>query len=48
MSRRVSRPSPSFVVSCIALFVALSAAAVALPGRNTVDSGDVRTEALKS
>jgi hypothetical protein len=48
MNRRAARPSPSFVISCVALFVALSAAAVALPGRNSVNSGDVRNEALKS
>ncbi len=44
----IKRISPSFVVSSLALFVALSGAAMALPGTNTVNSGDVVNESLKS
>lgn len=48
MSIPRGRPSPSFVLAAIALFVALSGAAIALPGKNTVDSGDIRKNAVKS
>ena len=40
------RPTPSFVVSCIALFVALSAQAVALQGQNGVKSDDIAPGAV--
>jgi hypothetical protein len=40
------RPSPSLVISCIALFVALSGSAVALQGKNSVDSGDIKPGAV--
>ena len=42
------RISPALVLSVVALFAALSGAAVALPGMNTVQSNDVINEALKS
>jgi hypothetical protein len=35
------RPTPSFVISCLALFVALSGTAVALSGHNRVKSDDI-------
>lgn len=46
-SLRRWRPTPSFVVSCMALFVALSGSAVALQGRNTVASDDIKPGAVK-
>src|SRR5437763_4383158 len=36
------------VVGYLALFIALSATAYALPGRNTVDSGDIKTGQIKT
>ena len=42
------RPSPAFVVSMIALLIALSGTALALPGTNTVNSGDIVDETIKS
>ena len=47
-SRAWRRPSPSFVISCIALFVALSASAIALPGKNTVESDDIKPDVVTS
>lgn len=47
MSKRLRRPSPALVIALIALFAALSGAAIALPGKNTVDSGDVKKNTLK-
>jgi hypothetical protein len=44
----VRRPSPALVVSMVALFVALSGSAVALQGRNSVDSGDIINQEVKS
>src|SRR5215207_7403366 len=35
------RPSPAMAVAFIALLAALSGTAIALPGSNTVDSGDI-------
>jgi hypothetical protein len=35
------RPKPAMIVAFIALVAALSGSAVALPGKNTVDSGDI-------
>ena len=43
-----ARPSLSLVISIVALVVALSGVAVALPGKNTVNSGDVVNNSLKS
>jgi len=41
------RPSPSMVVAFVALLAALGGSAVALPGKNTVDSRDIRKGAVK-
>ena len=43
---RAWRPTPSFVVSCISLFVALSGTAVALQGQNSVKSDDIAKGAV--
>lgn len=42
------RPSHATVVAYLALFVAIGGTAAALPGQNTVNSGDVKNETLKS
>jgi hypothetical protein len=42
------KPSPAMVVAFVALLAALSGTAIALPGRNTVDSGDLRRGAVKN
>jgi hypothetical protein len=42
------RPSPAMAVAFVALLAALSGTAVALPGKNTVDSGDIKKNAVKS
>jgi len=48
MRRSTSRrPSPAMAVAFVALLAALSGTAVALPGRNTVDSGDIRNGQVK-
>ncbi len=48
MTRLFSRtPSPALVVAFIALLAALSGTAVALPGKGTVDSGDLKRGAVK-
>jgi hypothetical protein len=41
------RPSPAMVVAFVALLAALSGTAVALPGKNTVDSGDIKKANVK-
>ena len=45
---RRGRPSPAMAVAFVALLAALSGTAVALPGSNTVDSGDLRRGAVKN
>ena len=40
------RPTPSFVISCLALFAALSGSAVALQGANAVKSDDIAQGAV--
>jgi hypothetical protein len=40
------RPTPSFVISCTALFVALSGSAIALQGQNGVKSDDIANGAV--
>ena len=40
--------APALIVSGVALFAAITGAAVALPGTQTVNSGDVKNESLKS
>jgi len=46
-SSRIPRPSAAMSVALIALIVALSGTAVALPGNNTVDSGDITNGQVK-
>jgi hypothetical protein len=46
-SRRVARPSPTAAVSVLALLITFSGVAGALPGKDTVDSGDVKKNSLK-
>jgi hypothetical protein len=41
-------PSPGLTVAVVALIAALSGTAVALPGKNTVDSGDIKKGAVKT
>jgi hypothetical protein len=41
------RPSPSMAVAFVALVAAVAGTASALPGKNTVDSGDIRKGAVK-
>lgn len=41
-------PSPALIVATVALVLALSGAAVALPDKNTVDSGDIERGAVGS
>jgi hypothetical protein len=42
------RPSPALVISTIALFVAIGGVAGALPGKNSVDSGDIKNNQVRS
>jgi hypothetical protein len=44
---RMRRPSPALVVAVIALVAALGGAAVALPGRNSVTSNDIKRHNVK-
>jgi hypothetical protein len=48
MLRLFTRHVRSNVVGYIALFVALTGTAIALPGRNSVDSGDIRNGQVRS
>jgi hypothetical protein len=41
------RPSPAMVVAFVALLAGVGGTAAALPGKNTVDSGDIRKGAVK-
>ena len=41
------RPSPAMAVAFVALLAALSGTAVALPGKNTVNSGDIKNGQVK-
>jgi hypothetical protein len=43
-----NRPSPAMAVAFVALLAALSGTAIALPGTNTVDSGDIQNGAVKT
>jgi hypothetical protein len=47
MHRFSRRPSPAMAVAFIALLAALSGTAMAIPGKNTVDSGDIKKGAVK-
>ena len=40
--------APALVISLVALFAATSGAALALPGTETVNSGDIKNESVKS
>jgi hypothetical protein len=40
--------APALIISLVALFAALSGAALALPGTQTVNSGDIKDNAVKS
>jgi hypothetical protein len=42
------RPSPAMVVAFAALVAALSGTSIALPGKNTVDSGDIVNSSVRS
>ncbi len=42
------RPSPALVVALVALFAALSGTAMALHGRNSVNSGDIKRGQVKT
>ena len=47
--RAMKKPSPALVISVIALIVAVgSSGAIALPGKNRVDSKDIKKGAVKS
>ena len=41
------RPTPAMAVAFVALLAALSGTAVALPGTNSVDSGDIKNKRLR-
>jgi hypothetical protein len=41
------RPSPAMAVAFVALLAALSGTAVALPGKNRVDSGDIKNNVIR-
>jgi hypothetical protein len=43
-----SRPSPAMAVAFVALLAALSGTAIALPGTNSVDSGDIKNNVVRS
>lgn len=43
-----SRPSPAMAIAFVALFAALAGGAVALPGNNSVTSGDIKNGQVKS
>ena len=45
---RARRISPALVLSVVALFAALSGAAVAMPGQSTVNSGDIKDEKVQA
>ena len=47
LGKRVRRPSPALIVAVIALVTALTGAAVALPGRNSVTSNDIKPKNVK-
>jgi hypothetical protein len=42
------KPSPAMAVAFIALLAALSGTAVALPGKNRVDSGDIKNNSVRT
>lgn len=48
MKQLSMRPSPALIVALIALVAAMSGAAVALPGKETVNSGDIKDSGVRS
>src|SRR4051794_33778320 len=44
---KLRKPTPAFVIACIALFAALSSSAIALSGSNSVRSDDIAKGAVK-
>lgn len=50
MEQRKSRlqQAPAIVIALVALFAAISGTALALPGSETVNSGDIKNESVKS
>ena len=48
MSKFSSRQSPAIIVAIVALVAALGGSALALPGKNTVQSNDIKKNAVKS
>ena len=49
MPKKLGRPSPATVIACLALFFAVAGgSAMALQGRNSVDSGDIKKGAVKT
>ena len=48
MLSRLRLPSPATMIACLALFFAIGGSAIALQGRNTVDSGDIKPKAVKT
>jgi len=45
---RIKRPSASMTVAFVALLAALTGTSVALPGKNTVTSGDIKNSQVKT
>ena len=48
LSKSVRRPSPAIIVAIVALVAALGGSALALPGKNKVQSDDIKKNAVKS
>jgi hypothetical protein len=48
MQKSIRRPSPALIVAIVALVAALAGTAVALPGKNTVSSNDIKKNAVRS
>ena len=48
MSKQTYRPSPALIVAMIALVASLGGTAVALPGQDSVGSGDIKNNSIKS
>lgn len=44
----MSRPSPSMIVAIVALIAALTGTAIALPGKNSVESDDIKNRNVRS
>jgi hypothetical protein len=42
------RPSPSLIIACLALIVALGGTAIGLPGKKEIDKNDLRKNVVKS